>query len=93
MERPRCFSSISFQLLQSYNNPSRVRANFNYTNNTRDYILANPSAKFKVNLLSLYVQDEIQVTDNFKLTAGIRFDYAGVPDKQPLSTKTSGAAG
>ncbi|WP_246229755.1 hypothetical protein [Mucilaginibacter humi] len=35
-------------------NPSRVRANYNYTNNSRDYILANPSAKFKVNLLSLY---------------------------------------
>ncbi|MBC7398819.1 MAG: TonB-dependent receptor [Mucilaginibacter sp.] len=71
--------------------PSRVRANYNYTNNTRDYIIANPSAKFKVNLLSLYGQDEIQVTDNFKLTAAIRFDYAGLPNKQPLSTKTSGA--
>jgi hypothetical protein len=71
--------------------PSRIRANFNYTNDTRDYIIANPSAKFKVNLLSLYGQDEIQVTDNFKLTAGIRLDYAGLPNKQPLSTKTSGA--
>jgi hypothetical protein len=82
------FSSVANFLAD---NPSRVRANFNYTNNTRDYIIANPSAKFKVNLLSLYGQDEIQVTDNFKLTAGIRFDYAGMPNKQPLSTKTSGA--
>ncbi|MDB5061762.1 MAG: TonB-dependent receptor [Mucilaginibacter sp.] len=72
-------------------NPSRVRANYNYTDNTRDYILANPSAQFKVNLLSLYGQDEIQLTDNFKLTAGIRFDYAGVPNTQPLSTKTTNA--
>jgi hypothetical protein len=72
--------------------PSRVRANFNYTNNTRDYILANPSAKFKVNLLSAYAQDELQAADNFKLTYGVRLDYAGVPNKQPLSTKTSGAA-
>lgn len=72
--------------------PSRVRANFNYTNNTRDYILANPSAQFKVNLLSLYAQDEIQAADNFKLTGGIRIDYAGVPNKQPLSSKTTGAA-
>jgi hypothetical protein len=73
------------------NSPSRVRANYNYTDNSRDYILAHPSAQFKVNLLSLYGQDEIQLTDNFKLTAGLRFDYAGVPDKQPLSSKTTGA--
>ncbi|PAW93671.1 TonB-dependent receptor [Mucilaginibacter sp. MD40] len=71
--------------------PSRIRANYNYTNNTRDYILANPSAQFKVNLLSLYGQDEIQLTDNFKLTAALRVDYANVPDKQPLSTKTTNA--
>ncbi|OKS85035.1 TonB-dependent receptor [Mucilaginibacter polytrichastri] len=73
------------------NIPSRTRANFNYTDNTRDYILDNPSAKFNVDLLSVYGQDEIQLTDNFKLTAGLRFDYAGVPDKQPLSSKTTGA--
>lgn len=82
------FSSIANFLAD---NPSRVRANFNYTNNTRDYILANPSAKFKVNLLSLYGQDEIQVSDNFKLTAGIRLDYAGLPNHQPLSPKTTNA--
>jgi hypothetical protein len=72
--------------------PSRVRANFNYTNNTRDYILANPSAQFKVNLLSAYAQDELQATDNLKLTFGARLDYAGVPNKQPLSDKTINAA-
>ncbi|QQL50033.1 TonB-dependent receptor [Mucilaginibacter ginkgonis] len=73
------------------NTPSRVRTNFNYTNNTRDYILANPSAQFKVNLLSLYGQDEFQVADNFKLNYGLRLDYAGVPNKQPLSAKTTNA--
>jgi hypothetical protein len=71
--------------------PSRVRNNYNYTNNTRDYILANPSAKFKVNLLSAYAQDEFQATDNLKITAGIRLDYAGIPNKQPLSAKTTNA--
>jgi hypothetical protein len=71
--------------------PSRVRANFNYNNNTRDYIIANPSAQFNVNLFSLYGQDEIQLTDNLKLTAALRLDYAGVPNKQPLSSKTTGA--
>ena len=73
------------------NAPARVRANFNYTNNNRDYILANPSAQFKVNLLSFYGQDEIQLTDNFKLTLALRADYAGVPNKQPLSDKTTNA--
>jgi hypothetical protein len=72
--------------------PSRVRANFNYINNTRDFILANPSAQFKVNLLSFYAQDELQATDNLKITGGIRLDYAGIPTKQPLSAKTTGAA-
>jgi hypothetical protein len=85
---------VSYSSIENFiaNNPSRVRANFNYTNNSRDYILANPSAKFNVDLFSLYGQDEIQLTDNFKLTAALRFDYAGVPNKQPLSSKTTGAA-
>ncbi|HVI47285.1 MAG TPA: carboxypeptidase regulatory-like domain-containing protein, partial [Chitinophaga sp.] len=73
------------------NNPSRVRGNFNYSNNSRDNIWANPPAQFKVNLLSLYGQDEIQLTDRFKITPGIRFDYAGIPNKQPLSDKTTKA--
>lgn len=73
------------------NLPSRVRTNYNYTNNTRDYIMANPPAQFKVNMFSLYGQDEIQIGDNFKLTPGIRFDYADMPNKQPLSVKTTGA--
>ncbi|RYY21704.1 MAG: TonB-dependent receptor, partial [Sphingobacteriaceae bacterium] len=73
------------------NQPTRVRNNYNYFNNTRDYIMANPAAKFNVNLLSLYVQDEINITDNFKLTAGLRLDYAGIPNKQPLSDKTTSA--
>jgi len=74
------------------NQPNRVRNNYNYINNTRAYILANPSAEFKVNLLSFYAQDEFQATDNFKLTGGVRLDYAGVPNKQPLSAKTTSAA-
>jgi hypothetical protein len=71
--------------------PSRVRGNFNYTDNSRDYIMAHPPAQFKVGLYSIYGQDEIQVTDRFKLTAGIRLDYTNLPNKQPLSTKTTGA--
>ncbi|RBL93144.1 TonB-dependent receptor [Chitinophaga flava] len=73
------------------NNPSRVRGNYNYANNSRDFIWNNPPAQFKVNLLSLYGQDEIQITDRFKITPGIRLDYTGIPNKQPLSDKTTKA--
>lgn len=70
------------------NNPSRVRTNYNYADNSRDHIIANPPAEFKVNMYSWYGQDEIQVTDRFKLTLGARFDLADMPNKQPLSVKT-----
>lgn len=73
------------------NKPSRVRGNYNYQNNTRDYILNNPPAAFQVNLYSLYAQDEIRFNSRFRLTPGLRFDLASVPGKQPLSSKTTGA--
>lgn len=73
------------------NQPSRVRTNFNYANNSRDNIMANPPAQFKVNMYSLYAQDDWQTSNNFKLTYGIRFDMADMPKKQPLSDKTTGS--
>lgn len=82
------YSSISDFL---NNNPNRVRTNYNYANNSRDYILSNPPAKFKVNMYSLYGQDEIQASDKLKVTVGMRFDLADMPNKQPLSDKTTGA--
>ena len=72
------------------NNPNRVRTNYNYSNNTRDYIMNNPPAAFKINLYSLYAQDDIRL-GNLKLSPGIRFDMASMPNKQPLSPKTSNA--
>ena len=72
------------------NNPNRVRTNYNYSNNSRDYIMSNPPAAFKVNLYSIYTQDEIRL-GKLKITPGIRFDVASMPNKQPLSTKTTGA--
>ena len=81
------YSSISDFL---NNKPNRVRTNYNYTDNTRDYIMANPPAKFKINLYSFYAQDEIRL-GKLKLTPGIRVDNANMPNKQPLSTKTTGA--
>ena len=73
------------------NNPNRVRTNYNYTDNTRAGIMANPPAKFKVNMYSAYAEDEIRL-GKLKITPGIRFDLADMPNKQPLSVKTSGAA-
>ncbi len=72
------------------NNPNRVRTNYNYSDNSRDYISSNPPAQFKVNLYSFYAQDEIRL-GKLKLTPGIRFDYSDLPNKQPLSSKTTGA--
>jgi len=72
------------------NKPNRVRTNYNYANNSRDYISSNPPAQFKVNLLSFYAQDEIRL-GKLKITPGVRFDYSDIPNKQPLSAKTTGA--
>ncbi|SEN48530.1 Carboxypeptidase regulatory-like domain-containing protein [bacterium A37T11] len=82
---------VGFNSIEDFltDKPARVRINYNYINNTREYIMAHPSAKFKVNLFSVYGQDDIQLSDNFKLSAGLRLDYAGVPNKQPLSKKTT----
>jgi len=68
--------------------PSRVRTNYNYADNSRDNIIANPPAKFNVNMYSVYGEDQVQVSDRFKLTYGVRFDLADMPNKQPLSDKT-----
>ncbi len=73
------------------NKPSRVRTNFNYINNSREYIQNNPPAEFKIMMYSLYAQDDIQLGDKLKLSPGIRFDLASMPDKATLSTKTTEA--
>jgi len=71
------------------NKPNRVRASYNYDNNSRDYILDNPTAEFNVNMYSVYGQDEIRIGDRLKLTPGLRFDMANLPDMPTLSSKTT----
>jgi hypothetical protein len=84
---------IDYLSIQDYldNDPYRVRASYDYTNDTRNYILQNPVAKFNVDMYSAYAQDEIQVSSKFKITAGLRLDYTDVPDKQILSAKSQNA--
>ncbi|RLJ71974.1 TonB-dependent receptor [Pedobacter alluvionis] len=71
------------------NKPKRVRTSFDYADNTRDNIIANPTAKFNVNLYSAYGQDEMRLSDKFKLTLGLRFDMADLPTMPTLSSKTT----
>ncbi|NSL90866.1 TonB-dependent receptor [Chitinophaga sp. Mgbs1] len=73
------------------NKPYRVRGSYNYNNNNRDYILANPEAKFNINMLSVYAQDEIQLTEKLKLIPGLRADYTMLPSKPELSEHTQNA--
>lgn len=72
-------------------NPYRVRGSYNYTDDSRGYIMGHPSAQFNIDLYSAYAQDEIQISKRFKLTPGVRVDYTNVPQKQILSDKTQTA--
>ncbi|WP_316829260.1 carboxypeptidase regulatory-like domain-containing protein [Pedobacter aquatilis] len=80
------YSSISDFL---NNRPNRVRTSYNYDDNTRDNIIANPTARFNVNMYSVYGQDEIRIGDRLKLTPGLRFDMANLPDMPSISSKTT----
>ncbi|GAB3888910.1 TonB-dependent receptor [Spirosoma agri] len=75
--------------------PNRVRGSFPYgdASNSLDNQFANPYAHFNVNLLSLYAQDDIQLTDRIKVSPGVRFDYSGLPTKPALSPLVSSSTG
>jgi hypothetical protein len=81
---------VDYLSIEDYKNniPYRVRGSYNFSNNNRDYILANPEAQFDVNLLSLYLQDEIQVSNKLKLMPGLRADYTLLPTTPQLSDAT-----
>lgn len=75
--------------------PNRVRGSyaFNSAQNNLDYQFNNPYAHFNVNLLSVYAQDEIQISDRIKLSPGIRLDYSGLPTKPTLNSQVTSSAG
>ncbi|RYE24737.1 MAG: TonB-dependent receptor, partial [Sphingobacteriaceae bacterium] len=82
---------VDYQSIEDFtnNNPYRVRGSYNYTNNSRDYLLANPAADFNVNMYSLYVQDEIRVSDKLRITPGLRADLVHLPTMPTLSDKVN----
>lgn len=75
--------------------PNRIRGSYPFADpsNNLENQFNNPYAHFNVNLMSLYLQDEIQLTDRFKLSPGVRLDYSGLPKKPLLSPQVSGSTG
>lgn len=68
--------------------PNRIRGTYNngtVGDNSYQYNYNNPSASFKINLLSAYLQDEFQVNERLKITPGIRFDLAQMPNNPALN--------
>ncbi len=68
------------------NKPSRIRAAYSYdaSKQTAQNIYNAPPNPFKVNLTSVYGQDEITIFKNFKITPGIRVDYSYLGSQPPL---------
>ncbi len=54
----------------------RVRGSYNYDFNDRQYLFDHPSSVFTIGFYSFYAQDEIQISDHFKIIPGLRFDYS-----------------
>lgn len=84
---------VSYSSLANFNAgmPTRVRGTYSFDNTSRDDIYNNPYAKFKVNMYSVYFQDEIKIGDRIKITPGIRVDYADIPTKPLVSSQVTNA--
>ncbi len=78
---------VSYKSLDDFFNklPTRVRGTYPFDGSTRDEIFNNPYAKFKINMYSAYVQDEIRIGDKLKVVPGVRVDYTDLPNKPKLS--------
>jgi hypothetical protein len=75
------------------NRPSRIRGVYNLTNNDLNFNRNNPSAAFRVFLLSEYIQDEIAINKKLRLTAGIRLDHSIYPDREPVNAQVNATKG
>ncbi|UPZ14740.1 TonB-dependent receptor [Flavobacterium humidisoli] len=78
---------VSYKSLTDFFNklPTRVRGTYPFDGSTRDEIFNDPYAKFKINLYSVYAQDEIRIGDKLKVVPGVRVDYTDLPNKPKLS--------
>jgi hypothetical protein len=84
---------VDYLSIEDYlsNTPYRVRGAYSYGNNSRDDLLENQAAKFDMNMYSLYIQDEIRVSEKLKIIPGLRADMAHLPEMPHLSEKTQNA--
>ena len=76
------------------NQPSRIRAIINNTDNSGAYNQNNSPATFWIMMFSAYAQDEIAISKKFNLSVGLRIDETAVPtsgvaDKNQASFPTS----
>ena len=62
------------------NRPSRVRGIYNVINNDYELNRNTPSANFRVMLLSVYGQDDYQITNRLTMQFGVRIDMQVHPD-------------
>ncbi len=67
--------------------PSRIRGAYTTDPklpNDRNAIYNNPPSPYSVGLMSVYGQDEISASTNFKITPGIRIDYSKLGNPIPV---------
>ncbi|HEY8934196.1 MAG TPA: carboxypeptidase regulatory-like domain-containing protein, partial [Cyclobacteriaceae bacterium] len=67
--------------------PSRMRAIYNPTDNSREANLNNSPAKFNVGMTSLYIQDEATL-GKLTLTYGLRGDLTTLPSGPPADARS-----
>lgn len=77
---------IAYRNLTDFYNatPSRIRGTYPFNGDNRETLFNNPYASYQVNLLSLYLQDEINL-GRLRLSPGVRVDYTDLPNKPRLS--------
>ena len=74
------------------NKPSRIRGQYDLTDNSYVNVTGTPQADFHVVWPSAYVQDEISVSDRLRITPGVRVDVPIFPDKIPVNPKIAQTA-